>query len=157
MIETPRGGVVHVTFSEVLSALSHALDLTEGQAPGHTARANAAQLVRPQLVDLVLSWEHDAGWWHMLRGPDVVDRAMEAEPSAHPREVDDAGLDTIAQAFAIVDAKLPYTYRHSRRVADYARCVATIRGGSSEEQTRLFRAGLLCTTRSWTAAGTRTD
>lgn len=108
------------------------------------ARERSRSWFDPQMVDLVLSWQRDLGWWQMLRGPDVVDRAMEAEPSANPRAVDDAGLDTIAQAFAdIVDAKSPYTYQHSRRVADYARRIATIRGESGEEQTRLFRAGLL--------------
>jgi len=35
--------------------------------------------------------------------------------------VDDAGLDVVARAFAgIIDAKSPYTWRHSTNVAAYA-------------------------------------
>lgn len=37
--EAPRTRLGEVGFSEVLSALSHALDLTEGQPPGHTIRS----------------------------------------------------------------------------------------------------------------------
>jgi putative nucleotidyltransferase with HDIG domain len=59
-------------------------------------------------------------------------------------EVNEEGLDTVARAFAdIIDAKSPFTYRHSSRVADVARAVAHTCGLEAAEQTRLHRAGLL--------------
>ena len=53
-------------------------------------------------------------------------------------------LEGVARAFAdIIDAKSPYTYRHSTRVADLARGIAGAAGLDVAEQHRLFRAGLL--------------
>jgi len=98
----------------------------------------------PKLVDVVLSWRDDAAWWKVLRGPSVMDLASAAEPSEEPRAVDDTALDTIAQAFAdIVDAKSPFTYQHSRRVAGIAQRLSATMGESQEEQRRMLRAGLL--------------
>ena len=49
-----------------------------------------------------------------------------------------------SRAFAdIIDAKSPYTSRHSTRVADIARGVAAVAGLNPTDQDRLFRAGLL--------------
>ena len=59
-------------------------------------------------------------------------------------EVDDDGLDGVARAFAdIIDAKSPFTFRHSTRVATIARRVAARCGLDAAEQRRIYRAGLL--------------
>ena len=53
---------------------------------------------------------------------DARSSCVAAEPADQIRFMDDDGLDDIALAFAdIIDAKSPYTYRHSSRVAEYAR------------------------------------
>jgi len=58
--------------------------------------------------------------------------------------VDEDGLDGVSRAFAdIIDAKSPFTFRHSTRVADVARLVAQRCGLDAAEQRRIYRAGLL--------------
>jgi putative nucleotidyltransferase with HDIG domain len=59
-------------------------------------------------------------------------------------EVDDDGLDGVCRAFAdIIDAKSPFTFGHSVRVADVAREVARQCGLDAGEQRHIYRAGLL--------------
>ena len=58
--------------------------------------------------------------------------------------VDAAGLDQIAEAFAdIVDAKSPFTHRHSTMVAAYAKAIAQQMGFDRESVRQIHRAGLL--------------
>jgi HD-GYP domain-containing protein (c-di-GMP phosphodiesterase class II) len=67
-----------------------------------------------------------------------------AEPSDRVMNVDEEGLDRVCRAFAdIIDAKSPFTYNHSTRVADVAREVALHCGLDATEQRRIYRAGLL--------------
>ena len=57
---------------------------------------------------------------------------------------DDALLDRIADAFAlIIDAKSPFTFEHSARVADYALAINDRLGDRAVEPVRLRRAALL--------------
>lgn len=98
----------------------------------------------PRLVDVALSWRHDDKWWRSLRAADAREQVVAVEPRDQVRYVDDDGLDEIARAFSdIIDAKSPYTYRHSARVAEYARRTALQMGFDPDEQRRIYRAGLL--------------
>lgn len=98
----------------------------------------------PALVRTVLGWRRDAAWWRALGEPGIESRVVAAEPGDRAREVDDEGLDSVALAFAdIIDAKSPFTFRHSTNVAEYARAAARHQGADSGEQRRLYRAGLL--------------
>jgi HD-GYP domain-containing protein (c-di-GMP phosphodiesterase class II) len=107
------------------------------------ARDRGGRWFDPALVRLVLAWRRDDPWWGLLRG-DVGGAVVAAEPSDQVIEVDGHGLDLVARAFAdIIDAKSPFTYRHSTRVADVARAVARACGLDESEQTRIHRAGLL--------------
>ena len=57
---------------------------------------------------------------------------------------DDARLDRIADAFAlIIDAKSPFTFDHSRRVATYALAINARLGEGGVDAVRLRRAALL--------------
>ena len=97
----------------------------------------------PALARLVKGWEKDTAWWMLLRG-DVTEAVLAAEPSDRVMNVDDNGLDAVCRAFAdIIDAKSPFTYRHSTRVADVAREVARHCGFDDSERRRIYRAGLL--------------
>ncbi|MEO8337624.1 MAG: HD domain-containing phosphohydrolase [bacterium] len=97
----------------------------------------------PALVTIVRRWKNDKAWWNLLKG-DVTDAVLAAEPSDRIMNVDDDGLDAVCRAFAdIIDAKSPFTYRHSTRVADVARHVALHCGLDESEQRRIYRAGLL--------------
>lgn len=98
----------------------------------------------PRQVDRVLGWRGDHAWWESLRLPHLAERVVESEPTTTARTVDEAGLDRIAEAFAeIIDAKSPFTFRHSTNVARYARGVAELFGSDAEESRRIYRAGLL--------------
>jgi putative nucleotidyltransferase with HDIG domain len=66
------------------------------------------------------------------------------EPSDQTLTVDDPQLDRVAEAFALViDAKSPWTYRHSHGVADTAVAMARQIGLPAEDLRALRRAGLL--------------
>jgi HD-GYP domain-containing protein (c-di-GMP phosphodiesterase class II) len=108
------------------------------------ARERAGRWFDPRLVAAAGRWRGDAAWWQALRAPDAVAAVAALEPGEHPRRVDEDGLDAVARAFAgIIDAKTPYTARHSERVADYAARVARARGAGADAERRLHRAGLL--------------
>ena len=97
----------------------------------------------PALVRVVLRWRRDDAWWEALRG-DVAAAVAAAEPRDRVIHVDEEGFDGVCRAFAdIIDAKSPFTYRHSTRVAERARTVAAVLGLDAAERRRIYRAGLL--------------
>ncbi len=97
----------------------------------------------PALVEQVQNWRDDLGFWKVLRG-DVRSALRDAEPADQVQVLDDDAFDGICRAFAdIIDAKSPFTFRHSTRVADVAREIAAHLGFDAAEQRRIYRAGLL--------------
>lgn len=108
------------------------------------ARQRRGAWFDPELVDLVWSWRSDRDWWARIQGSSAERMVTEAEPPDSRLDLDDAGLDSVAGAFAdIIDAKSPFTFRHSWGVAGYAVAIGAELGLSSAEQRRLYRAGLL--------------
>ncbi len=98
----------------------------------------------PQLADLVLKWGKDTDWWTWLResAPEIEVTAL--EPADPARVVPSSGLDLVAQSFAdIVDAKSPFTYRHSTNVSRWARAIGAKFFSEETVLIRLSRAGLL--------------
>ena len=94
----------------------------------------------PTLVDAVDALDRDAAFWTSLHEPDV----HAVEPADRVERADDARLDRIAEAFAgIVDAKSPFTARHSAGVAAIAVGVAAALGLDGATQRVVHRAGLL--------------
>jgi HD-GYP domain-containing protein (c-di-GMP phosphodiesterase class II) len=80
------------------------------------------------------------------------------EPAEWVVLADDARLDLIAEAFArVVDAKSPFTSRHSERVAETAVGIATVLGLGSGELRDLRRAPGSCTTSESSASRTRSS
>jgi len=107
------------------------------------ARQRRGTWFDPALVRHVERWRKDHAWWALLRS-DVTAAVVAAEPKDRVMLVDDEGFDGVCRAFAdIIDAKSPFTYRHSTRVADVAREVARHLGSDEAEQRRIYRAGLL--------------
>ncbi|MBC7673580.1 MAG: HD domain-containing protein, partial [Polaromonas sp.] len=107
------------------------------------ARKRSGTWFDPALVKLVRDWKRDKAWWTLLAG-DVTQAVQDAEPSDRVMIVDGDGLDLVCRAFAdIIDAKSPFTFRHSTRVADVAREVARHCGFDEMGQRRIYRAGLL--------------
>lgn len=99
----------------------------------------------PAMVDVVLSWKRDAKWWEHLADFSVLDDAVVAlEPGSTPIIATDERLDAISYAFAaVIDAKTPFTYRHSTNVARFAVSIATSMGADAELARDVLRAGLL--------------
>lgn len=98
----------------------------------------------PRLVKLTDAWRRDHDWWRSLRDPDLESRVVADEPGGRGRPIGEAELDRIAEAFAeIIDAKSPFTFRHSVNVAGYAAGIAEELGLGHTEAARLRQAGYL--------------
>jgi putative nucleotidyltransferase with HDIG domain len=110
------------------------------QAASAVARERRGTWFYPALVDAVAAFEHEAAFWASLTNADV--NAL--EPVDRVQRADDARLDRVAEAFAgIVDAKSPFTARHSASVAAIAEGIADTMGLDAAARRLLRRAGLL--------------
>ena len=98
----------------------------------------------PQLISALLSFKNDQPFWERLNAEHLVAELAHWEPADALLLVDQVGLDRIAEAFAkVVDAKSPWTYKHSNRVADISVGVARKLGCSEELARDIRRAALL--------------
>jgi HD-GYP domain-containing protein (c-di-GMP phosphodiesterase class II) len=87
------------------------------RAVRRVARKRRGRWFDPELVDALLGFCGDDAFWRALATPDV----SEWEPGDRRLLADDGRLDRITEAFArVIDAKSPYTARHSERVAEIA-------------------------------------
>jgi putative nucleotidyltransferase with HDIG domain len=94
----------------------------------------------PAVVDAFLRFCGDREFWAALEAPDV----SEWEPPDFALVGDDARLDRIAEAFArVIDAKSPFTARHSQRVAEIADGMAAVLGFDADKRRIQRRAALL--------------
>ncbi len=98
----------------------------------------------PALVMAFDKAQNENGFWEGVGSADLQSRVCGLEPQSRVIEIDENRLDTIAEAFAqVVDAKSPYTYGHSNRVAAYALAIARQMGIAEDRQRGLYRAALL--------------
>lgn len=105
-----------------------------------TARERRGTWFDPELVDALLELEHDDGFWRELATPDVAG----LEPPDRVLLADHGRLDRVAEAFAsVIDAKSPYTARHSAGVAEIAVALAAELDLRPEDRAMLHRAALL--------------
>jgi HD-GYP domain-containing protein (c-di-GMP phosphodiesterase class II) len=94
----------------------------------------------PALVDVLQTLCADAEFWSSLPEGD----AASWEPDDRLLMADDARLDRIADAFAgVVDAKSPWTYRHSDRACVIVMSLASDLGADAGTLRDLRRAALL--------------
>ncbi len=108
------------------------------------ARSRRGTWFDPALVDALESFEHDATFWSRLRQGDVRMQVASLEPDDRIIVADSSRLDRVAEAFArVIDAKSPYTSRHSDGVARIVIAMAGHVGLPREERTLLRRAALL--------------
>jgi putative nucleotidyltransferase with HDIG domain len=114
---------------------AHAIDV---------ARQRRGRWFDPDLVDALQDLERDSAFWARL-GYARLDRDVLAHvPVEMETTADEARLDRIADAFAlIIDAKSPFTFDHSRRVATYALAINSRLGAEGVDAVRLRRAALL--------------
>ena len=98
----------------------------------------------PMLVTAFDAAQQEGGFWNGFVCNNLQDLVCQLEPHSKVIEVDEDRLDTIAEAFAkVVDAKSPYTYGHSSRVAAYTLAIAKRMGIPPTRQKWLYRAALL--------------
>jgi putative nucleotidyltransferase with HDIG domain len=94
----------------------------------------------PELVDALVALENESSFWDSLEMPAVGT----LEPPDRIVVADDERLDRVAHAFAsVVDAKSPYTARHSDGVAEIAVALASSLGLEPPARATLQRAALL--------------
>jgi HD-GYP domain-containing protein (c-di-GMP phosphodiesterase class II) len=92
------------------------------------------------LVEALGAIRDDAAFWGALPEGDVAPW----EPAERLLEADEARLDAIAYAFAgVIDAKSPWTYRHSDRTCMIVLGLAAALGADDDELSDLRRAALL--------------
>lgn len=108
------------------------------------ARERRGKWFDPALVDALESTAGDAVFWAALVADVSREQLARWEPASHKIQADSAAIDRIAQAFAsVVDAKSPWTHKHSTGVAEIARGISRELGDSPRLQHDIWRAGLL--------------
>jgi HD-GYP domain-containing protein (c-di-GMP phosphodiesterase class II) len=98
----------------------------------------------PLLVDALRSLAREEHFWAMVLGRSPERHLDVIEPQDQILLADEERLDSIARAFArVIDAKSPYTYLHSERVAELAVTIGRRLNFSDTRLRDLRRAGLL--------------
>jgi putative nucleotidyltransferase with HDIG domain len=98
----------------------------------------------PALVDSFLPVRTDRVFWERLKYDDLQEHIVKLEPPDRVLVADDAQVDRIAEVFAkVVDAKSPWTFRHSEKVAEIAVGVGEVLSIPHRESRNLRRAALL--------------
>jgi HD-GYP domain-containing protein (c-di-GMP phosphodiesterase class II) len=98
----------------------------------------------PALVDALKSFAEDDDFWAGVMGRSPERLLAGLEPEDQILIADEERLDDIARAFArVIDAKSPYTYLHSERVAELAVTIGRRLHFDEVELRDLRRAGLL--------------
>jgi HD-GYP domain-containing protein (c-di-GMP phosphodiesterase class II) len=98
----------------------------------------------PSLVDALRSLADDYDFWAKVLGRSPERHLGALEPEDQILLADEERLDDIARAFArVIDAKSPYTYLHSDRVAELAVTIGRRLHFSDTQLRDLRRAGLL--------------
>ncbi len=112
------------------------------------ARERSGRWFDPVLVEALVRAAARDGFWEALEDRGLEARVAGLEPASLRLRLSDERLDTVAEAFArVIDAKSPWTYRHSERVRSLALGAADhLASGEAltpRQRTRLRRAALL--------------
>lgn len=136
-------------FSRIMQLAQH-LDVFSTERSAESAinvmRERSATWFDPELVNIAAALHRQGSLWsHCLRDDDADETryaVLGSEPES-PVRLDADHIDLICEAFAdVVDAKSPFTYRHSIGVAAAALGIAGTMG-MSEERTRFIRRAAL--------------
>ena len=114
------------------------------EAAMDVARQRRGKWFDPQLVDALFAFKSDSVFWPRLLNDALMTELSGWEPEDAVLLADEACLDRVAEAFAkVVDAKSPWTYQHSTRVAEIAVGVAQEFDCSVDVVRDMRRAALL--------------
>jgi putative nucleotidyltransferase with HDIG domain len=98
----------------------------------------------PDLVKAAVSLSNTGALWIGLANEDLIDKVVALEPEHRRIEATEDSIDNICVAFAeVIDAKSPFTYRHSSGVANAATEIAQWFGMDPRQIKLLRRAALL--------------
>ena len=98
----------------------------------------------PVVVDAFLSVSGERALWDACQSPALDETVAAAEPEGREIVADENRVNDIAVAFAwVIDAKSPFTYHHSERVADFAVTIGRDLGLDEPAIVRLRRAALM--------------
>ncbi|MCA9125595.1 MAG: HD domain-containing protein [Planctomycetales bacterium] len=108
------------------------------------AQARSKTWFDPDLVAALQSFRNDTTFWQTVDQPDARAALSEYEPAEKRMSVDDDRLDAISEGFAdVIDAKSPWTCKHSFGVADGLVAILGQLGYSDEQRRYWRRAALL--------------
>ncbi len=101
----------------------------------------------PELTAAAVALHNARMLWRQCLPEDPVEEARAAIRNLHPRKqslLSEVDIENICEAFAdVVDAKSPFTYRHSLGVRDAAIAIGDVLGIDAGRMTVLRRAALL--------------
>lgn len=98
----------------------------------------------PQLVQCLAALRQDHAFWEKLHAPDLLAQAMTFEPREFLLPATEDHLDSIAAGFSqVIDAKSPWTFKHSEGVATVAAGIAGVMGFAVGDVRRIRRAALV--------------
>ncbi len=98
----------------------------------------------PHVVQAFLKTQAQADFWETLLSNDLAQQVARLEPRDKMIISDEAQLDRVAEAFSqVIDAKSPWTYKHSEGVRKFAVGAATQLGFEPQRLRELSRAALL--------------
>ena len=131
-----------------IACLAQSVEVFQGAFDLRTAyemaHARRGRWFDPVLVDALDAFQCDFPFWASLRDSDGLAHVRDVEPEDRIVICDEFKLDTIAEAFArVIDAKSPYTSRHSQNVAIIAVNAASVMDIERDELLTLRRAALL--------------
>jgi putative nucleotidyltransferase with HDIG domain len=108
------------------------------------ARGRSGTWFDPQLVKALRAARNDGAFWDRLHAKNLLAEAMTFEPEERVIALTDDHLDRIAAGFSqVIDAKSPWTFKHSEGVAEVATGIAEVMGYSAEGMRTVRRAALL--------------
>ena len=108
------------------------------------ARRRSGRWFDPELVIAAASMSKSGTLWAGLDSPDLLHKVIALEPEQRRIPANEDAIDNICLAFAeVIDAKSPFTYRHSSGVAEAAMEIAHWFGMKPRDVKLLRRAALL--------------
>ena len=130
-----------VCLAQTVEVFEHGYDVSSAY---DVATARRGRWFDPALVDALETFRDDVVFWGELRSADALSALGGYEPEERIVYADELRLDTVAEAFAkVIDAKSPYTARHSQNVAFLATRTAKEMGMTRREIRAIRRAALL--------------
>jgi len=131
-----------------IASLSQTLDVfltAKGPAVAiEAAQKRSGRWFDPDLVKAAASLAHTGVLWSGLDDERLIDKLGALEPEHRRISASEDAVDKICMAFSeVIDAKSPFTYRHSSGVADAALEIAQWFGMSPQSMKLLRRAALM--------------